>query len=547
MIFAKDYKYKNILIVLFFLIFFILGIFIHNDYGISWDENFHRTNGQISLNYIKEFTNEFSLSKFFKYELPNLDWNTFSNNYGVIFDVFLEYLDTKIGFSDEKDFFIFKHFLNFIVFFIATIFFFDLIATRFDWRIGLFGSLLLILSPRIFADSFYNMKDLIFMSLLIISMNTGSKYLINPNIMTIFWFSIASGLLIAVRSIGIFLPIIIIFLTILQYYHRSKSLKNLLSNNLLLIILLCLFTILFWPRLWQSPYSNFISSLIVMKNYIWSEEIFYLGEYVRGKIVPWHYIPVWISISTPLLYIILFLIGVFIILKRFLNRLDKIDDTKKNYNDFWRGDKELLDLFFVVLFFVPLFAMIKFNSTLYDGWRHAFFLYPPLLMISIFGFYHLNIIFKKLKFKNYFLIFISLFIVTIFFKMVIIHPYQNVYFNFLAGKNPGQYFELDYWSLSNREILEKLLKKDSSEKIKIWVSSDTPLQKTINYMIDKNDRNRIIIVENIDESDYILNNYRFLHGEYSINKYNFDETQFEIFEQVKAGEIIINSLYKNKK
>ena len=66
-------------------------------------------------------------------------------------------------------------------------------------------------------------------------------------------------------------------------------------------------------------------------------------------------------------------------------------------------------------------------------------------------------------------------------------------------------------------------------------------------MIDKSDRNRIRIVKNIDESDYILNNYRYLNGEYSINKYNFDETQFEIFEQVKAGEIIINSLYKNKK
>ena len=127
------------------------------------------------------------------------------------------------------------------------------------------------------------------------------------------------------------------------------------------------------------------------------------------------------------------------------------------------------------------------------------------------------------------------------------HPYQNVYFNFLAGKNPGQYFELDYWSLSNREILEKLLNKDSSEKLKIWVSSDTPLQKTISYMINKNDRNRIQIVKNIDESDYILNNYRYLNGEYSINKYNFDKTQFEIFEQVKVDGIIINSLYKNKK
>ena len=136
MIFTKDYKYRNHLIISFFLIFFILGTFVHDDYGISWEEDSHRLNGQISIRYIEKFIDEFSISKFLNNELPSLEavrWTEVdrilggppnSKHYGSIFDVSVEYIDGLIQFSDVKDFFIFKHFVNFCVFFIASIFFF---------------------------------------------------------------------------------------------------------------------------------------------------------------------------------------------------------------------------------------------------------------------------------------------------------------------------------------------------------------------------------------------------------------------------------------
>ena len=575
MIFTKEYKYKNHLIISFFLIFFILGALVHDDYGISWEEDNHRLNGQTSIRYIDKFIDEFSISKFLNNELPSLEGGPYkdmhnnyiiltnSKHYGSIFDVLLEYIDGLIQFSDARDFFIFKHFVNFCVFFIASIFFFDLVSTRFsDWRIGLFGSLVLILSPRIFAESFYNMKDLIFMSLFIISMNTGSKYLINPNLKNIFLFSITSALLIDIRSIGILLPILVVFLTTLQYFHRSIAFKNLLTNSTLFIFLMFLFTILFWPRLWEAPYSNFISSLAFLKNHPAIIKNLYLGEYIGSNDIPWHYLPVWIVITTPLLYTILFFFGFFSMLKRFLKRLKKIDVSKKNYNDIWKGKKELLDLFFLGLFLGPLLSIIIADSTLHDGWRQAYFLYPPLLMIALYGFYQLNIILNKKKIKKYFLFIILLFPLSTFFWKIKEHPFQNVYFNHLASKNPDKYFELDYHGLSNREILERLLKKDPKDIIKIWVSSHTPLHTTINNMIDKKDRVRIKTVKNIEESDYILNNNRYLGGENSMldfvtviedgnrmvrTKFNSVKNQFEVFEQIKVGNIVINTLYKNKK
>jgi hypothetical protein len=263
--------------------------------------------------------------------------------------------------------------------------------------------------------------------------------------------------------------------------------------------------------------------------------------------IPWHYLSVWIGITTPVLYLILFIFGIFLILRRLLNRLDKIDDNKKNYNDIWRGDKELLDLFFLGLFLGPFVLIITSGATLNDGWRQAYFLYPPLLMIALTGFYQINIILKKLKISKYFLFIVSLFLMSTFFWMIKAHPFQNVYFNFIAGKNPGEYFELDYWGLSDKEILERLLKKRPNDLIKIWPSSDTPLDNNmINYIIDKKDRDRIKIVKYIDESNYIINNNRYFGGEDGINEYNFDKSQYEIFDQMIVGNIIINTLYKNK-
>ena len=74
-------------------------------------------------------------------------------------------------------------------------------------------------------------------------------------------------------------------------------------------------------------------------------------------------------------------------------------------------------------------------------------------------------------------------------------------------------------------------------------------------MIDKKDRVRIKTVKNIEESDYILNNNRYLGGKGGMSdfvtkdgkEFNFIKNQFEIFEQIKVGNIVINTLYKNKK
>ena len=65
------------------------------------------------------------------------------------------------------------------------------------------------------------------------------------------------------------------------------------------------------------------------------------------------------------------------------------------------------------------------------------------------------IFFKK---KNYFLyILILILILPTGIWMYKNHPFQYVYFNFLAGKNFNEKFEMDYYGVSNKNALEYII------------------------------------------------------------------------------------------
>ena len=71
-------------VYIFFITYFILGISIYNDYGISFDENINRTNGFVSLSYVINLFNlNFDLSPFYK-SVPHITEYDY-RKYGVVF------------------------------------------------------------------------------------------------------------------------------------------------------------------------------------------------------------------------------------------------------------------------------------------------------------------------------------------------------------------------------------------------------------------------------------------------------------------------------
>ena len=81
------------------------------------------------------------------------------------------------------------------------------------------------------------------------------------------------------------------------------------------------------------------------------------------------------------------------------------------------------------------------------------------------------------------------------------HPYQNVYFNFLAGKNIKSKFELDYWGLSYREGLQYILDNDPATNIKISVDDNSGI--AAQQILKPLERQRLNYV-GVDEAKYFL-------------------------------------------
>ena len=240
-----------------YLIFFFLlltGVLIFKDYGISTDEDFQRLVGFYWLNYIANFFpgSNFLLDVHNKIKLiGDLSLSVESGEtfkyYGIIFDLPLAFIETVFNITDPKNYFYLRHFLNFFLFWVSSIFFYKILIIRFkNWSLAISGFLFYVLSPRIFAESFYNNKDLILLSLFSISFYYVLIFFKKENNINSIKLGIICALCSSSRVLGILLIItcllIYIFDLISLFKERIKSYNKYIilvfSYSIFLIIIL---------------------------------------------------------------------------------------------------------------------------------------------------------------------------------------------------------------------------------------------------------------------------------------------------------------------
>jgi hypothetical protein len=470
---------KQLLVKLFFIILFCVGIFSFKDYGISWDEPVQREIGKMNARYA------------FKKEPWLLTYK--DKYYGPVFEVFLVGLEDAFHLTaNPSSTYFMRHLANFLLFFLGVIFFYHLIQDRFkNWKISLLGCLFLILSPRIFAHSFYNSKDIPFLAMFIVSIYTLIKYIDKKDLKSAVIHALASAVLIDIRILGVIIPFFtfaFFFTDLLILKVSPTKLKKNTLSFLVYLFLLAILIILFWPILWTNPFHHFLQAFRQMSHYFWWGDILYLGSYFNASQLPWHYIPVWISITTPISYLILFLVGCLALFKKLIAHPIKFYRRHRN------------DLIFLLWFFVPLASVVVIKSVLYDAWRQMFFIYPALLLIALYG---LTILAQKSIVKKILTLIIICNLIIIVKFMIQSHPRQYLYFNRLA--NPID-FQLDYWGLSYRQALEYLVATDPSPEIKIYTANDPG--KINSCFLASLDVNRLTYVSHPAEAEYFLTNYR---------------------------------------
>jgi hypothetical protein len=259
----------------------------------------------------------------------------------------------------------------------------------------------------------------------------------------------------------------------------------------------------------------------------------YFGKTIISNGVPWHYLPVWIFLTTPLTYTFFFLAGVFYIFKKFFYNGIGLITREASFND-------IQDLLFFGLCLGPIVTIILLKSIVYDGWRHVYFVYPFFLIIATIGIkftLQLTLNYVKLKFLVSAILVTSM--VHIFVWMIKAHPYQNIYFNFLAGSALAEKFDLDYGGTALRECLEYIARTSDASNIKIFSTGILNFSAGLD-MLPQASRDRFSVVGSIDAADFVITNFR-----NDLKSYDIPPSGFHTYKNVVVHGEVIASIFKS--
>ena len=520
----------RIVAILFFFGILGVGLAFYGDYGISFDEPQQRLIGLVNLKYILERCAPTWLTDPLR-ALPSFDAFP-DRDHGALFELVAASAELLL-LHDEPSIFKFRHLLTFLVFFVGLVAVHALARRRFsDWRLAMLACLFLVLTPRFFAESFYNSKDIVFMAMFSVALNTMIAFVLKPNPATALFHALASAIAIDVRVAAIMVPVGTVAITLLRILKRETDPPRTCGSLVVYLIATSALVPLMWPALWSEPMNAFASALQSAAHFRWDYNVLYRGQFVRSTQLPWHYVPVWISITTPVLYLGLFVAGAFAILQR----------LRCSGVRLWTNERELQDLIFLATFAAPIIVVVGLGSIVYDGWRHLYFIYPSFLLVAVGGFAALWAPGPRQAARQLVLAAVTLISVTTMLAwMWRVHPFQNVYFNALAGDDVRSNFELDYWGLANRTALEHILKEDRRAMISVRADSWTPLEGAFR-MIKAEDRKRLKYLQPPALSDYVFNNYRGVSPPYDANI----TSDYYLFYEVRADDLIILSVYRRK-
>ncbi|OGH11512.1 MAG: hypothetical protein A3B38_01750 [Candidatus Levybacteria bacterium RIFCSPLOWO2_01_FULL_36_13] len=333
---------------------------------------------------------------------------------------------------------------------------------------------------------------------------------------------IITGLaLLTKQSNGLLFPLYGLFY--LTYYLYNKTNIKLFNRKIIYSFFIIIFvSILTFVVFWPMPYTH-LDYIAEVNKKIWlvntaPPEVFW-GKLILSPVI---YFPTMFFITTPLLLIILFLLG--------LKFIDK--------NRSW------INISLIIWFIFPFIQ--SFYPWRMHGVRYIIEIYVPLSIIAGMGAYAITIFLKnKFKFiKTSFSKIIILLIVLAYLLIIVKNnaPYFLNYYNELVGGQKGvyekKYFHLGWWGDGMREAaiyLEQNAPKESNVGLAVNPPKSFPNIKNLNLELYKDGK----------KYDYIVVNY------YHVLREGFDDSSikrdYKLVHQIISGGAPIVSIYKTSK
>jgi hypothetical protein len=386
------------------------------DFGVTWDEKSRHFYGELVWGYLRG-TKDIS-------SFPE----TGGHLYGGLFDTLCVIVEQWL----PQNRYVVRHEINAIFGWIGVVYCGRLAARLFGTWSGVLAMILLAASPRYFADSMNNPKDLPFAALSVAALyyfSTVSPTWPYISRSTAVKIVVALALALNVRAGALlylgYLGLLVAAFVIAERNTNWRRLMDTAARLTVVTVAVLLLGTLFWPWAQGAPLTRPVQALLGVADYPWAGGVLFNGQGYAAPDLPWYYAPLWFLISTPLVVLAGAVLSI----------------------SLRRGAASLPRIALWLVAVLPVFLVIAKDSTLYDGVRHLLFVYPILVALAAAGWAAWLSEGSRPWIRRTAAALLVAGVANAIAFHVRFHPNQTVYFNELVGGPRGAFakFDMDYW------------------------------------------------------------------------------------------------------
>jgi hypothetical protein len=260
--------------------------------------------------------------------------------------------------------------------------------------------------------------------------------------------------------------------------------------------------LVFFPRLHSQLFLGVANVTQALHSTAHQIPLLFRGQIMDANDAPRLYAHIFFGISTSLWMLILLGIGLAVVLIRLLRHVDA--PMKERF----------LKWLFIAFAAFPWVYILITRPALHNGIRHMLWAVPPLFILMAVGFDWIREIVRAHSPNLRVLppVVLGALIVLQTVNLFVMHPYQYVSFNFLAGERSTvvNRYEGEYWFTSTRHLLEALpqvaresgLVSSPGTPLKVRVSG--PLNSAYPFVPDG-----WVLVDSFNEADFFVSNTTF--------------------------------------
>ncbi len=487
--------------------FAAVGLAIFDDYGVGRDEWTQRYVGETALAFYSggEFEARFHNQRF----------------YGAAFELPLALAERALGLEDARDILLSRRLLTHLFFLIGGAFVWLLARRMFDSRpLALAAMLIFLLQPRIYAHSFFNSKDPVFLSMFAIALYAIHRAFRRDSLAAFAVCGAAVGLLVGVRILGFALFAAVIAMRGADFVSaalRGEGKTRAALSAAAFALAAIPTALLSMPLLLGEPLSFFDGFGELSRHPTILINQLFMGEIVDSGDNPRFYTHVWMAITTPPIALALAVLGVGAVLW---------SGARRPFGGLANSELRFR-LLLAACLILTLAALAAIKPVAIEDWRHAYFLHAPICLLAVCGLDALARAARRLAGERRLLAGIlgkrapasaavaaasisaiaALGIGLTAFETASIHPFQYVYFNRFVDRDAPEYlrtrYDMSYWGISNLQALEFLLDEypDGPVKVKThWSPTEHSMR-----ILPKEDRERVMRYE---FPDFYVTHYR---------------------------------------